>query len=183
MIRKSKSAYDCLVKIPLIYKSTKKNQLRYNSELVNIVDIYPTIFKELELDIEDYIQGKSFYHNLFDNNFDSSDFIYGEYGAHNEPYNKNENFKICESPFSDDFDPSLKKGGYGKMRYIRTKKWKLAVYLNDQNELYDLENDPYELENIYDNSKYRNIKNDLIEILINKTMSITQPNKINSPVS
>ena len=51
MIRKSKSAYDCLVKIPLIYKSTKKNQLRYNSELVNIVDIYPTIFKELELDI------------------------------------------------------------------------------------------------------------------------------------
>ena len=58
------------------------------------------------------------------------------------------------------------------MRYIRTKKWKLAVYLNDQNELYDLENDPYELENIYDNSKYRNIKNDLIEILINKTMSI-----------
>ena len=42
MIRKSKSAYDCLIKIPLIIKLSKTNQLK-NSDGNFIEDIYPIV--------------------------------------------------------------------------------------------------------------------------------------------
>ena len=34
------------------------------------------------------------------------------------------------------------------MRYIRTERWRFVYYLGDLNELYDLEDDPYELEKL-----------------------------------
>ena len=36
--------------------------------------------------------------------------------------------------------------GRGKM--VRTRKWKLSYYANGEGELYDMEDDPWELENL-----------------------------------
>ena len=52
------------------------------------------------------------------------------------------------------------------MRFIRTKLWKLVNYVDDLNELYDLKNDPYELNNLYYNKKYTSIIKDLNDQLI-----------------
>ena len=47
---------------------------------------------------------------------------------------------------------------------IRTKKYKLMhfYYDIDEWEMYDLENDPSEMKNIFDDSKYSEIKNTLL---------------------
>ena len=108
--------------------------------------------------------------------------MYGEYGAHNEPYHSND-LVTCKTPFSSDFHPSLKKGGYGKMRYIRTERWKFVYYLDDLNELYDLENDPYELENLFECSEYHSLICQLKNNLIEKLIGITQPSKSSASVS
>ena len=45
----------------------------------------------------------------------------------------------------------------GKMRAVRTKRWKLIHYIQSPqgHELFDLENDPEERRNLYDDPKYR----------------------------
>ena len=182
MIRKSKSAYDCLIKIPLIIKLSKKNQLKNSDLLVSIEDIYPTLCDELGIEIGENVQGQSFHDGFFSADASINSFLYGEYGAHNEPYHSND-LVTCKTPFSSDFHPSLKKGGYGKMRYIRTERWKFVYYLDDLNELYDLENDPYELENLFECSEYHSLICQLKNNLIEKLIGITQPSKSSASVS
>ena len=183
MIRKSKSAYDCLIHIPLIVKLIKKNQIIICNDLVSIEDIYPTICDELNIQPDYDIQGLSFHKACYEKNNSSKSFIYGEYGAHNSPYDREKKFYICESPFSDDFRPHFKKGGFGKMRYVRTKRWKLVNYVDDLNELYDLENDPHELINLYYKKDYAAIIKDLNHQLINQMTIISQPEKFHSTIS
>jgi len=44
---------------------------------------------------------------------------------------------------------------------VRTKKWKLVVRLRGGNELYDMENDRWELKNLYGRGEYDNVAMDL----------------------
>ena len=182
MIRKSKSAYDCLINIPLLIKLPKQHQIKNNNLLVAIEDIYPTLCDELGIKYDADVQGKSFYEGLFSGNLCINDFLYGEYGAHNKSY-EGYDLVTCQTPFSPDFHPYLKKGGYGKMRFIRTDRWKFVNYLDDCNELYDLENDPYELENLYEYPEYHSLICLLKDQLIEKLISITQPSRSSSSVS
>ena len=56
---------------------------------------------------------------------------------------------------------------YGKqkwvspIRMIRTQRYKLNKYIGYRNELYDLKNDPFELNNLANNPEYSKIKEDL----------------------
>ncbi len=49
---------------------------------------------------------------------------------------------------------------------IRTRTWKLIIRDKGKEELYDLINDPNELENLIDNSEFDKIKTDLKERLL-----------------
>ena len=51
---------------------------------------------------------------------------------------------------------------------LRTKKWKLVHFVDsDQGQLFDMENDPQEMKNLWGESKYAATKQELILQLLN----------------
>jgi len=71
----------------------------------------------------------------------------------------------------------LHNGGLAFMRMLRTNDWKLVRYYraNELDELYDLQNDPGELTNLYKNSKYLVIRSGLQKRLDEGMKSINDP--------
>lgn len=67
-------------------------------------------------------------------------------------------------------DVSLDEGGVGAMipefYAIRTNEWKYVEYITGETELYDLINDPFELVNETNTTKYASIKNQLAKDLL-----------------
>jgi arylsulfatase A-like enzyme len=55
------------------------------------------------------------------------------------------------------------------LRTVRSKSAKLTVDLKSgAGEMYDLENDPHELKNVFDDPEYANLKAELTEILMSR---------------
>ena len=60
-----------------------------------------------------------------------------------------------------------------KARTLITQQWRLSVYHgHDWGELYDLNNDPGELKNLWDKQDYRDIKMSLFERLIQEQIAL-----------
>ncbi|MHA1271275.1 MAG: sulfatase [Candidatus Helarchaeota archaeon] len=134
--------HDELLKVPLIMisnelKRIKKERKTDINNIVNMLDLAPTILDLLGLPKEPNFDGTSFSHLIYFNDckIDTPDPI--EYGIFSGTYHKNGN--IC---FSYNKNSS-------RIISYRTKKWK---YIIDENglveKLYDLENDPKEKNNI-----------------------------------
>lgn len=183
MIRKSKSAYDCLTHIPFIFYSPAVRPFR-SDEFVSLEDIMPTVLNAADISVPQEVQGRDLSPLLCSGRMNSSrPFSYGEYGGRNEPVNKTAQITACETPLSYDFSPGLKLGGFGKMRYIRTESWKLVCYINDTFELYNIRNDPYELENLFTQDGYEQIKLKLMSMLTEHMMRINNPDISSTRVS
>lgn len=58
-------------------------------------------------------------------------------------------------------------GGYQPMRAIVTDRYKLALHLTDMDELYDIEKDPYNLNNLINHPDYAAIRNELHDMILN----------------
>jgi len=61
------------------------------------------------------------------------------------------------------------------MRYVRTADWKLVAYVGDRYELYDLKNDPHELENLYDRPGLEPVKQRLGNLMLEQMMRMASP--------
>ena len=106
-----------------------------NSNLLLNIDFAPTLLELASIEIPKSIQGTSFVPQLKSNFEDVRDAIYYHY---------------YEYPKWHMVQPH-----YG----IRTKRFKLIhfYYSMDQWELYDLDSDPNEMNNLYENAKYKNL--------------------------
>jgi arylsulfatase A-like enzyme len=106
-----------------------------NSNLLLNVDFAPTLLELAGIEIPDTMQGTSFLPQLNSNFEDVREAVYYHY---------------YEYPKWHMVQPH-----YG----IRTKRFKLIhfYYSMDQWELYDLDSDPYEMSNLYNDSKYKNL--------------------------
>lgn len=77
--------------------------------------------------------------------------------------------------FERQFHPRDHKRGYnarptdyvynGVVTLLNGRKWKYIVYENGQREMYDLDNDPYELDNVAGNPAYSDVELDLLDIV------------------
>ena len=60
------------------------------------------------------------------------------------------------------------------IRCIRTRRWKYSHYFNQPyGELYDLKNDPWEKENLWDREEHASVKTDLQTQLLNKLIELS----------
>ena len=110
------------------------------NELVQNLDFAPTFLDYANISIPNDIQGLSFRKLVESEKTKWRDAIYYTYYEYPSVH--------------------MVKRHYG----IRTKKYKLMhfYYDIDEWEMYDLENDPSEMKNIFDDSKYSEIKNTLL---------------------
>ena len=126
--------YEESLRTPLIIKHPAKIKRGIESrQLVQNLDIAPTLLDIAGIKIPESMQGRSL-HPLFD---------------------KPDDVKWREAIYYQFYET-----GWGVPQHygLRTNKYKLIHFINEQNswELYDLEEDPYEMNNIYHDTAQRN---------------------------
>jgi len=183
MIRKSKSAYDCLTHIPFLLR-VPGGKPGVCDEFVSLEDVMPTVLDATGLECPADVHGRSLLPIARGEPFEGRPFAYGEYGGSNDPVQTPlDEIQTCATPHSPDFRPAMKLGGFGKMRYLRTRDWKLVAYVNDTYELYDLQNDPHELTNLAKDSAHRDVRLRMEGLLIEHMMRISAPGVVTESVS
>jgi arylsulfatase A-like enzyme len=138
--------YEGLVRVPLIFSFPREFQQGLVSEaLVELLDMTSTLMQLSGLECPDYMQGQSLLPILT---------------GQTDPSTLR---SFVRSEYFDALDPVFTGGNgtYGTMYRNRTHK--LCMY-HDKNlgELYDLENDPWEFENLWDSAESQEIKHRLI---------------------
>lgn len=138
--------YEGLVRVPLIFRWPGKFQPGLRSDaLVELLDLTATVVELAGLDQPDYMQGRSLLPILT-----------GEA----DPSHFRDSVR-CE--YFDALHPHFTggSGAFGTM--YRRGKWKLVVYHGSGlGELYDLENDPKEFHNLWDDLDHAAIKAELV---------------------
>jgi arylsulfatase len=130
--------YDVSLRVPLIIRSPSPEASRGHlvEDSIELIDIFPTIVKELGIDSPSELQGQGL----------NSD-LYGE------PSPKRSNI------FSE----------IGAVKMLREKDWKLIHYPGQEyGELYALDQDPDEMNNLYSNPDYREQRARLQSILLDR---------------
>lgn len=59
---------------------------------------------------------------------------------------------------------------FGPGAMIRTREWKLNLYAQDVGELYNLEDDPHEMRNLYNHVEHGRIQNSLQQLLVQRML-------------
>lgn len=144
-----RSCHESSIRVPLIIKGGSFQGGRQVDELVSLIDLAPTILSCAGVSVPDYMEGKPLQYLLESDHNNWSDEVF---------------VQISESQIG---------------RAIRTKKWKFSVKDPDKHGflysksktyredcLYDLQEDPYELNNLVDDERYKDIKKELTEKLL-----------------
>ncbi len=165
MTHKNPTFYDCLTRIPaiLVHPDGRWNNIDFNG-LTEEIDLVPTLLEILGIDTPPTMVGKSLVEALNSKNYSGKETILCEAGGGCPTIKeaiKDFTLKAPHAPTSF---------GVGSM--IRYKNYKLSIYADDRGELYDLKTDPYELQNLYDNNEYSDIKNDMTLRLLKRVMSV-----------
>ena len=134
--------YDCQMRVPLVIRwpGGSVNAGRRIEGLVELVDLAPTLLDAGELEIPQRMQGKSLLPML---------------------RGEAETEFVHEQVFAEYYNAWTHGDAYGSM--LRTQKEKIVVYHGTgQGEFYDLENDPQEFLNLWEEPLVRDRRNDLL---------------------
>ena len=138
--------YEGLVRVPLIFSWPGHFQQNVQAAgLVELLDMSATILDLCGVEIPDYFQGRSLLPVL--NGEQNGDHI--------------RDFVRCE--YFEALDPFFTDGVGSHATMYRDGRYKLSLY-HDQKlgELYDLETDPWEFNDLWDSPEHQSIKNELI---------------------
>ncbi len=146
LIYKGCRFYEGLVRVPLIFSWPGHFAAGVKSPaLVELLDKTATIVELAGLAQPDYMQGKSLMPIL---------------GGESPPDHHRD---FVRSEYFDALDPFF-TGGTGTFATMyRNRRYKLSVYHgHGLGELYDLETDPWEFDNLWDHPDYQTVKHELI---------------------
>jgi arylsulfatase A-like enzyme len=149
--------YDPAIRVPLII--SWPNQIPQNfvtEELVELVDIAPTLLDITGCKPDPGMQGKSLWPLLN--------------GEHNSSKHRKDIYCEYYNAMTWHSDPAA----YATM--VRTKKYKLVqIHGEATGELYDLDDDPGENINQWDNHSYRSVKMNLLQRLADRMAQTVDP--------
>lgn len=139
---KGPAMYDDIYRIPLILKQPEAETGSVCGSFVSLIDIAPTVLELAGADVPAAYQGTSLLRVL--NGDSSRPYITAEFHGHHFPY---------------------------AQRMIRTLKHKLVINPADIDELYDLESDPYEVNNVIDHPLLQTVRTELCRDLYRQLQS------------
>jgi len=183
LLRKGVEVPELLVRIPLLFYGPDivKPKKEPHLEFVSIVDIMPTICELLDFPLPVGCQGKSLLPLLCDLEYPKEEFnsIYVEQGFGGLHYDGNYDYKFDEAlirfPNITIFDELNGCTQSGWLRMVRKDRWKLVIDMQGRGQLYDLETDPLEINNLYYDSRYKEIKTYMLEELIKWLLRMQDP--------
>ncbi len=151
LLTKGAAMYNETNNIPYIIKGDIFKNRRVTTP-VSHVDLLPTILDYFGVKKPQYLEGESLYELNGDN--EKRD-VFAEF------------FR-----FELEVDGFL---GYQPIRNIFEGRYKLNINLHSTDELYDLEKDPYEMNNLIDSKEYEAIRNDLHDRILDRMNRTRDP--------
>ena len=175
LIRKSLAFYDALIRVPLVMRFPRRLPAgtRYRAP-VSLVDLAPSILDLLGLETPGAMDGRSLVHaatEALDADRSSGDgtdpAVFAEAGLRGEPPAPNAVTDIPNGPLDGRYAPwgSRPEAWTGRGWMVRTATHKLVEYDTGEAELYDLQQDPGELENRHGHTSQTRVQADLAERL------------------
>lgn len=141
---KNAAVYKEVANIPLIIKGGAKGWVQ--EAPASQIDIAPTVMEYFGLPIPKLLEGKSMLPQIYDPSKKINDYVFMEFTR----------YEVDHDGF----------GGLQIMRGIISKRYKLAIHLLDTDEFYDLEKDPYEVNNLINSEEYAEIRNHMHDLLL-----------------
>ncbi len=165
MFHKLPVFYDCLVKIPSILRHPEgKWAGEVFTGLTEEVDLAPTLLDALGIAAPPTMVGKSWIPSLDKEDYSGRESVISEAGGGaptvTEPL-PGLTLKAPHAPTS-----------YGPGAMIRLGDWKLSMYVDDRCELYNLKEDPLELDNRYGDPACLDVRNELATELLKRTLGV-----------
>lgn len=169
--------FEASVHAPLLVRFPGVVPGRY-AQLVGAVDLLPTLLELCGLPVSDHVQGQSYAPLIAGNaaRYSPRDAVY------------------CENIIPEVFAPPARIGassyhpfvpGQGvegilhpDAKMIRTKRWKMNYYPTCDGELYDLENDPGERRNLWNDAGAAGVLHELRNTLLNWVITADQNDQI-----
>ena len=149
--------YEGLVRVPLIFSWPGRfaNNLQCDG-LVELLDLTATVVELAGLPLPEYMQGKTLFPLLT-----------GEKAG-----NRFRDSVRCE--YFDALDSSFTAGTGTYATMYRDQRYKLSIYHgHGLGELYDLVEDPWEFNNLWEDPKYENVKAELIHASFDSHVLLT----------
>lgn len=138
--------YEGLIRVPLIFAWPGRYQSSVrNDDLIELVDLSATLLDICGVAQPAYMQGQSL-----------TPILTGQGGGYGPR-------EFVRSEYFDALDTSFTGGSGTFATMYRNRKYKLSVYHgHGLGELYDLENDPWEFDNLWDDPAYERVKAELV---------------------
>ena len=167
LIRKGPEVPEVLCRIPMIFAGAGLHGGLCKDRFVSIADVMPTLCEAIGAPIPEGVQGRSLWPLLHGEPVSEKEFetAYVEQGFGGLHYDGTEDF----DPQQDGFKPGWtydclnSRTQSGVMRMVRRGDWKLVLDMQQKGQLYNLADDPYELNNLYGDERYLKIQMQLLE--------------------
>lgn len=149
--------YDCLTRVPLIvsWPGSLAEGIRDDS-MVNLIDVVPTLLRLQGLDTTAAMHGTPL-PTVTDE--PPRDAAFSEYGAGGQPFGMSDLESMPKPWGRDTLIRSLQwREAEGRRKMVRTRSWKYVHdTMGDEDELYDLASDPWELENVVHEARHADV--------------------------
>ena len=154
LVEKTQNTFeDCLTRVPLVIKLPGKTpaQGTVSDALVELIDFYPTVAELAGLADTHTHFGRSLLPLLRGDSTTHRDAVFCEGGTLDEEKHTHEQRRKRDNIYWPRISAqNADHRAHGKAVMVRTHRWKYVRRLYEMDELYDLERDPFELENRID---------------------------------
>lgn len=171
--RKGVGLPECLVRVPLLFAGPGiAARATPRGEFVSLVDLMPTLCEAAGATIPYGVQGRSLWPLLTGQAYPVDEFrsIYAELGFGGLPYGEDERPALHFPYAGARFDELNSVTQSGNLKMVRKGPWKLTYDLLGEGQLYDLERDPGELDDRFNDPAYRDVRLELVEELLRWTI-------------
>ena len=192
ILRGKRTCYEGGVRIPMIVSwPGKKLKPARSKELVSTIDLFPTFLEAAGLQVPEYLPGKSLFPLLHEEKVKWREFLFTEFHLHSNhnPFMqravRNERYKFIHNLSHGQENPGYT---FTFRKLIKEVDTKILEEANPQvkkayelmkkppeYELYDLEKDPYEFQNLAIDVAYVNISEQLKSTLLNWQKETSDP--------
>jgi choline-sulfatase len=156
---------DCLLHVPYVLYSPELPQGKRVKSLTEHVDIAPTVLELLGLKPDWGIHGESLIPIIEGKK--KKEAVFADGGHEEEMFKRVHAYKKDDKPLDgkqrtyNEFPETM-----SRTKMVRTDKWKMAIRLKGGNELYNMELDPFELNNLWGKAEYDGVVKELEQKLI-----------------
>ena len=170
--RKGAGMPECLMRIPLMLWGPGIGPVVNERDFVSLVDVLPTVCEAVGAEIPFGTQGRSLWPMLTGEAYPAAEFesIYAELGFGGLPYAADERPPLHFPYEGRRFDELNAVTMSGQVKMLRRGDWKLLYHSTGRAELYDLDADPAELENRWEDPRCSEIRARLTEDLLRWTI-------------